>query len=78
MKKLVLRAGLDWNIAQPLLTDESWKTWVDSNLDDMYALGCWGVPSFHYGDRHYWGQDRIGLLEQDILADLSAAKAYLS
>ena len=77
MKKLVVRAGLDWNIAKPLLTGDSWKAWVNSNLDEMYALGCWGVPSFHYGDRHYWGQDRIGLLEQDILADLSTAKVYL-
>jgi 2-hydroxychromene-2-carboxylate isomerase len=36
----------------------------------MLALGSWGVPTFQYGDLVLWGQDRAGLIERAVVADL--------
>jgi 2-hydroxychromene-2-carboxylate isomerase len=40
----------------------------------MLALGSWGVPTFKYGELVLWGQDRIGLIEQEMLKDLANAE----
>lgn len=69
MKTIVERCGLSWAEATPLLADQSWRQWAQANLEDMYQLGCWGVPSFQYRDAVFWGQDRIGLIEQAVLGD---------
>ena len=64
MKKILERAGLDWEQAKPLLNNTDWQTWAQENLDEMFAMGCWGVPSFRYGEMPFWGQDRLGIIEQ--------------
>lgn len=71
LARIVGRAGLDWETARPLLADSDWRREVDSNLEEMRSLGLWGVPCFRYGDIHFWGQDRLGLMEQAILEDLA-------
>jgi 2-hydroxychromene-2-carboxylate isomerase len=67
MKTIVTRCGLDWGIAQRKLEDKSWRHWADKNLEDMYSVGCWGVPTICYGDTIFWGQDRFGIMENYIL-----------
>jgi 2-hydroxychromene-2-carboxylate isomerase len=67
LKKIVTRCGLDWHTAKHKLADQSWRVWADKNIDDMYSVGCWGVPTICYDDSHFWGQDRIGLIENYIL-----------
>ncbi|MFQ3172902.1 MAG: 2-hydroxychromene-2-carboxylate isomerase [Oleispira sp.] len=67
MKTIVTRCGLDWRIAQRKLEDKSWRHWADKNLEDMYSVGCWGVPTICYGDTIFWGQDRFGIMENYIL-----------
>ncbi|MFT4653954.1 MAG: 2-hydroxychromene-2-carboxylate isomerase [Patiriisocius sp.] len=67
MKTIVTRCGLDWHTAKHMLKDQSWRAWVDKNLDEMYLVGCWGVPTICYGDSHFWGQDRFGIIEHHIL-----------
>lgn len=68
LKRIVERSGLDWQHAQSLLAQTSWRQWAQQNLDEMLALGLWGVPSFHYQDKHQqlsvWGQDRLARIEQ--------------
>lgn len=71
MRKIVEHCGLDWALAKHKLQDQSWKKWTKENLDEMFLIGCWGVPSFQYGDVHFWGQDRLGMIEQTIRDDLS-------
>jgi 2-hydroxychromene-2-carboxylate isomerase len=62
---------LDWNTAKHKLKDQTWRVWADKNLDEMYSVGCWGVPTICYGDTHFWGQDRFGIMENYILKRLS-------
>ncbi len=66
LQQIVEQAGLDWHAAKSHLSDSSWREWAQSNLDEMYALGIWGVPGFRYGDISVWGQDRLWIMEQAI------------
>jgi 2-hydroxychromene-2-carboxylate isomerase len=67
LKQLVERAGINWAEAKPLLNDQSWRAWAQSNLVDMYGEGLWGVPSFTYGDLRLFGQDRLDCIEREII-----------
>jgi len=64
------RAGLDWNIAKPLLKDQSWRIWAQDNLAELYGNDLWGVPSFKYGELSVFGQDRLGRIEQAMIVEL--------
>lgn len=66
LKYIVESIGLDWNTAKPLLANTDWKQWAESNLKEMYSLGLWGVPSYHYQDTAVWGQDRLFVIESII------------
>ncbi|MFY0642434.1 MAG: DsbA family protein [Bermanella sp.] len=63
MRIMVERCGLNWLIAKDKINNTDWKAEVNRNLDDMFKKGCWGVPSFEYGDHTLWGQDRMGIIE---------------
>lgn len=59
-------AGLSWKDAQPHLDSRDWVKLAESNQKALFALGLWGVPSFHLtaaagGKTLYkgWGRDRI-------------------
>jgi 2-hydroxychromene-2-carboxylate isomerase len=67
MKIIVQRCGLDWSVAQTLLDKNEWRNTVDENLQEMFDSGCWGVPSMIYDKHVFWGQDRLGLMEQVIV-----------
>lgn len=66
LKRILEEAGLDWQIAQTHLKDTRYLQWTEQNLQEMYALGLWGVPSFQYGAVSCWGQDRLWLIEDAI------------
>lgn len=70
LEKIINRCGLDWSIAKKELTKDTWKTEVQNNLNEMFELGCWGVPTICYGKTHFWGQDRFILIENCIKADV--------
>ena len=74
LKKIVERCGLNWQYAKTQLASTSWQHKVNTNLEEMLALGCWGVPSFNYAGVSYWGQDRLGIIEQAIRKNLSEHK----
>ena len=73
LKKVVLRAGLDWGHARRSLNDERWRKWVGGHRDEMTAAGIWGVPCLRYGNTTAWGQDRFWLIRQAIIAEDNAA-----
>jgi 2-hydroxychromene-2-carboxylate isomerase len=75
MATIVRRCGLDWDEARRHLNARAWRAEVDRNLEEMLGFGCWGVPSFRYGEAYFWGQDRLGLIEKAIIADSSSAPA---
>lgn len=72
LKKLVGRAGLDWDEAAELLDTEDWKDVFEANRLQIMESGLWGVPSFRLLDDagnelfSVWGRDRIWLLAHEI------------
>ncbi len=75
LKTIVTRCGLDWNIAKHKLKDQNWRVLADKNLEEMYSVGCWGVPTICYRDYHFWGQDRFSIMENQILRDEQGKKS---
>ncbi len=71
LEKIVERAGLSWDQARPLLGDDSWRMWAQENLADMYQLDQWGVPTIAYGKTSVFGQDRLGVIEQKMVDELT-------
>jgi 2-hydroxychromene-2-carboxylate isomerase len=68
------RAGLDEAFVTAALADASWRAVARANREAMLALGLWGVPSFRVdGNPARWGQDRLWLVERDLIAATQAA-----
>lgn len=68
LKKMIERAGLNWEEAAATLGSNDWKKMAERNRDELHKLGLWGVPSFKYGKLILWGQDRLWALEKAVLA----------
>jgi 2-hydroxychromene-2-carboxylate isomerase len=66
LRQIVEGAGLDWQKAKPLLAQDNWRDWAETNCKAMYEMGLWGVPSFHYAGTTCWGQDRLWRIEAAI------------
>ena len=72
LRRVVEAAGLDWAEAKTQLDDSSWEAEIEANRQAMYAVGLWGVPSFHLLDASgatalaAWGQDRLWLVGREI------------
>ena len=70
--------GLSWGIINKELSNNNWQKILKKNLDDMYKGKSWGVSSFKVtnsdGTEAYfqWGQDRIWLIENEIINRLSS------
>jgi 2-hydroxychromene-2-carboxylate isomerase len=66
------RAGITSEQVNAALADNSWRDAAETNRSEMLTSGLWGVPSFRIDDRPaLWGQDRIWMLEQDLIASLA-------
>jgi 2-hydroxychromene-2-carboxylate isomerase len=66
LKKIVTRAGLNWEDAKQALARDEWRAVAEKNREDMFALGIWGVPSFKCGRAATWGQDRLWFIEEQL------------
>jgi 2-hydroxychromene-2-carboxylate isomerase len=67
LKQIVENAGLDWSAARQQLGSEIWRAEAEANRAEMMALGVWGVPSFRVGKVITWGQDRLWLIEEELI-----------
>ncbi|MDO9451673.1 MAG: DsbA family protein [Stagnimonas sp.] len=78
LRGIVERAGLNWAEALKRLDNTDWEAEMETNVQDMIAAGSWGVPTLRLtadGDNPeftVWGQDRIWLIEEEIIQRLSA------
>lgn len=63
MRKIVERAGLNWDVAKDILGNEDWRGEAEANRLEMMERGIWGVPSFRVGETITWGQDRLWVIE---------------
>ena len=66
LRSVCERAGLPWDDCLSALQDHSWQQWSEKNRQDLYALGCWGVPSLKMDNFIVWGQDRLWALDKYI------------
>lgn len=79
MQTIVERAGLNWSEAKDIMGNNDWQAEFDQNMQDMYDMGLWGVPSFRISGgglpaTGIWGQDRMWLMEADIESRVANAK----
>jgi 2-hydroxychromene-2-carboxylate isomerase len=66
--QVAAKAGLDPELVAQALADDGWRAKAESNRTELFDCGLWGVPSFRLkGKQAHWGQDRIWMLEQDLL-----------
>lgn len=71
LERIAQRAGLSRAEMTTALADGSWRARADANRHELQSLGLWGVPCFRVDDRPaLWGQDRLWMVEQDLLASL--------
>jgi 2-hydroxychromene-2-carboxylate isomerase len=72
LQRIAKRAGMQAVEVQQALRNEAWRVQAESNRADMFARGVWGVPAFRVDERPaLWGQDRLWMLEEDLLSVLS-------
>lgn len=72
--KIAERAGLDQAFVDSALADQGWRAQAEANREEMLGLGLWGVPSFRVDQRPaHWGQDRLWLIEQDLIEATAAS-----
>ena len=77
LEKLSKDLGLPWDKIRVELNTDNWKSILEKNLKDMYSGNSWGVPSFkltnfdNSNPYYQWGQDRIWLIENEIIDRLS-------
>lgn len=78
LKKMVKKAGLDWQEAKHIIGQPDWEAMLEDNRLSMYASGLWGVPSFRLLDETgksllaLWGQDRLWMFARRIQRHLAA------
>lgn len=76
LARIAARAGLGAAEIKTALADESWRALAEANRQELLEDGLWGVPSFRVDERPaLWGQDRLWMVEQDLLARLRAPGA---
>lgn len=73
LSKLINRAGLSWKEMKSHLNNPQWREEANMNREAMFALGLWGVPSFKFGNISTWGQDRLWVIEREILKKIKEA-----
>jgi 2-hydroxychromene-2-carboxylate isomerase len=72
LERVVTDVGIDWSVARESMSNDAWEGILEDNVNDMLALGLWGVPSFRVsgGDAppfSCWGQDRLWRVEREIV-----------
>lgn len=71
--QLAQRAGLERSLVHAALADDGWRAKAEANRSEMFTLGLWGVPSFRVDQQPIqWGQDRLWLIERDLIVATSA------
>ena len=71
LERIATRAGMSASDIESALRADAWHAVAEANRADMLERGIWGVPSFRVNDMPLlWGQDRLWMLEEDLIATL--------
>lgn len=63
-KSVALAAGCDGTMLWARATDAEVKDRLRADTDEAIARGAFGAPTFFVGDKMWWGNDRLPLLER--------------
>lgn len=66
LSELAREAGLDPTAILAGAAAQPAKDLLRAATDEALAKGAFGAPTFAVGDRIFWGNDRIGLLERHV------------
>src|SRR6185369_15911635 len=72
LRHVIEGAGLPWADAMRHADQDGWRAELETNREEMLAMGLWGVPSYRlrgpagHADFCTWGQDRIHQVESEI------------
>ena len=73
LTRIASRVGLGAADIRAALADDGWRAIAETNRIEMLAQGLWGVPSFRVeGFEAVWGQDRLWMIEDDLVATMRA------
>ena len=81
LRRVVEAAGLSWKDAKEHLGSTGWEQILETNRQQMYASGLWGVPSFRLLNEEgvellaVWGQDRLWVVAREIVRALASSSA---
>lgn len=67
--------GIDYEQAISYQESHDWQLWSERHLQELSALGLWGVPCFKLNDISCWGQDRLFIIEQSLIDHANASKS---
>lgn len=71
--QMAARAGLDEPFVRAALADESWRPVAEANRAELFAHGLWGAPTLSVDGRPaHWGQDRLWVIENDLISATAA------
>lgn len=62
--------GLDGAAALAATQDEAVKTQLKTHTEEAIARGAFGAPTFFVGKAMFWGNDRLGLIEETLAGRL--------
>jgi 2-hydroxychromene-2-carboxylate isomerase/predicted thioesterase len=63
LAQIGIAAGLDEQGVRASIEDPAFKATVEENTTQAQARGVFGAPSFFCDDKLFWGNDRLGQLE---------------
>ncbi len=65
--------GLDGSALLAAAQTDAVKAQLKANTEDAVARGAFGAPTFFIGKTQFWGNDRLGLIEEMLAGRLVAA-----
>lgn len=68
--EIATQVGLDAETLMASTSDEQCKAAVEANTAEAIARGVFGAPTFFAGERMFWGNDRLEMLERHLVGGL--------
>lgn len=73
LQDLLDSLGLDGAALLAAAQTDEVKAQLKANTEDAVARGAFGAPTFFIGKAQFWGNDRLGLIEEMLAGRLAAA-----
>ncbi len=78
LQMMAEQSGMNGCSVERIVNDDVYKNAVITNTNEAIESGAFGVPTFIYGDKVYFGCDRIDLLDRDLGRATISAGSFLN